>query len=201
MKTMIDRCSAVGRFSHWIEVPSPPCSLAVGATCGCDHFLLEKEIASRLNRAGRFDGARFHEFDPQDIRQLAGDPAIRSYILVRAGLADSRYKEWNDYERVLRGLASIGGVVLFGSAAMDATHELPNVCRVMVGHCVACQEADVSARIEPHPHEVRDMAEHICGVFGQWLLRFDASLPPRGHLMSHQETEALLGTRNRAVTC
>lgn len=161
--------SALRRLNEWLEAPTPPWSLAVGSTCGCDLSHMERKICEVLNESGEFAGCRFSSFDHQDVRQLAGQPVVRRFLIDRAGLTDPDFDRWNDYEMVLRGLASIGGLVLGGKAVMDATHELPNVCRVMLAGCDECREKDLDGRITPSAKEPERALPEIIASFRDWV--------------------------------
>lgn len=188
--------SAVGRLYEWLEAPSPPCSLAVGATCGCDLSHLESEICEALNAGREFRDCRFTNFDHHDVRHLAGQPTVRRFVIEHAGLTDSEFDRWNDYDIVLRGLASIGGLVLGGKAAIDATHELPNVCRVMLASCDDCCEEGLFGRIEPSvQHPEADVSE-IVDAFRKWMVARDLAVcQPRQCLLDPGEAKILLKER------
>ena len=62
----------------------------------------------------------------------------------------------------------IGGIGVGGASVMDATKDLPNVCRVMVSRCDCCQDDTLSRIVEPHqrrlPREfVDDIVEQAHG--------------------------------------
>jgi len=170
MKTTNDRMnSAVGRLIHWSETSSPPFSLAVGANCGCDLSKIEKEICASVNEASFHPAEEFGCFDYEDVRHLAGDPAARSFIIERAGMAGQEYERWNDYALVLRALASLGGVVLCGQGAIDAARGLPNVCEVMICKCDHCEDAAISSWVDPDLCQAQSVVTTIAGHFLQWL--------------------------------
>ncbi|WP_379713293.1 hypothetical protein [Haloferula chungangensis] len=174
MKIIYDRkLSAVGRLMHWCEMPSPPFSLAVGATCGCDLSKLEKEICECVNDAALHPAEEFDYFDYEDIRYLAGDPVARHFIINRAGMTGAEYDRWNDYALVLRALASLGGVVLGGQGAIDAARGLPNVCEVMICKCDHCEDEAISTWVDPDLCESESVVTTVAGHFLQWLSRSD----------------------------
>jgi hypothetical protein len=170
MKTNNDRqLSAIGRLIHWCEAPSPPFSLAVGATCGCDLARIEKKICDRVNEAALHSEEEFGCFDYEDIRYIAGDRAIRDFIIERAGMTGSEYERWNDYSLVLRALASLGGVVLCGQGAIDSARGLPNVCEVMISKCDHCEDAAISSWVDPDLCESTSLETKVAGHFLEWL--------------------------------
>ncbi|MEP4077014.1 hypothetical protein [Haloferula sp.] len=174
MKTIKDRkSSAVGRLVEWCEASSPPFSLAVGATCGCDLSQIEKEVCECVNEAALHPGEEFGCFDYEDVRYLAGDPAARRFIIERAGMAGPEYDRWNDYALVLRALASLGGFVLCGQGAIDAARGLPNVCEVMICKCSHCEDAAISSWIDPDLCESESVVTTVAGHFLQWLSESD----------------------------
>lgn len=174
------RVTAVGRLLKWCESPSPPVSLVVAAHCGCDLSRLEREVCERLNQQLDDRSAGFSAFDFEDIRHLAGDPAARRAILESGGLDPAEREQWNDYEIVLRALASMGGWVLCGRSALDATQRLPNVCRVMLSRCDECSEPGLSARVDPDRCRTGSIVEEISGQFAGWMEREAAAgSPPR----------------------
>lgn len=170
MKTLIEETpSAVGRLSSWLETPSPPFSLAVGATCGCDLARLQRETCDSLNRVRDLEGARFGWFGHDDIRHLSGQPGVRRFIIERAGTDNHLFDRWNDIELMLRGLASLGGIVVGGQAAMDATHGLPNVCRVMLSRCEVCRETELSGIVDPARCGEGQIVSEVIRTFLDWM--------------------------------
>ncbi|MGB6222569.1 hypothetical protein [Haloferula sp.] len=170
MKTTNDRqLSAVGRLIKWCEASSPPFSLAVGATCGCDLARIEKEICERVNEAALHSDEEFGCFDYEDIRYIAGEPAVRDFLIDRAEMAGPEYERWNDYALVLRALASLGGVVLCGQGAIDSARGLPNVCEVMICKCDHCEDAAISSWVDPDLCEDTSLVTHVAGHFLEWL--------------------------------
>lgn len=161
--------SAVGRLIQWCEAPSPPFSLAVGATCGCDLSRIERDVCRCVNEAALHPAEEFGSFDYEDIRHLAGDPAARAFIIDRADMEGHEYDRWSDYALVLRALASMGGVVLCGQGAIDATRELPNVCEVMITRCDHCEDVAITSWIDPDLCESESLVNTVAGHFLQWL--------------------------------
>ena len=170
MKTSNDRMnSAVGRLSQWYELPSPPFSLAVGANCGCDLSKTERDVCHCVNDSSFHPTEKFFYFDYEDIRHLAGNSAVRSFIIEQAGMIGPEYDRWNDYALVLRALASLGGVVVCGQGAIDATRGLANVCEVMISSCECCEDKEINAWIDPDLCGDQSVATTVAGHFLQWL--------------------------------
>ncbi|MCH7224802.1 hypothetical protein [Haloferula sp. A504] len=193
MKRKSDRYpSTVGRLSNWLEASSPPYSLAVGATCGCDLARLERETCDALNRVRELQGSRFGWFGFEDIRHLSGQPGLRRFIVTRADLDNPRFHTWNDIEVVLRGLASLGGVVLGGQAAMDATHDLPNVCRVMLSRCDSCRESELSGIVDPGRCGEGQLVSEVIRTFLDWVTyRSGGRWEPRLPLAEGEDLKAI----------
>ncbi|MEM9235963.1 MAG: hypothetical protein AAGB14_04240 [Verrucomicrobiota bacterium] len=160
--------SAVGRLVDWCETPSPPFSLAVGATCGCDLARIEREVCRCVNEAIH-PAESFDSFDYEDIRHLAGDPEARAFIIARAGMSGREYERWSDYALVLRALASMGGVVLGGQEAIDAARSLPNVCEVMITRCGHCEDDAIDTWIDPDLCGTSSVVRTVAGHFLEWL--------------------------------
>lgn len=193
MKRHKDRSpNTVGRLSKWLEASSPPYSLAVGATCGCDLARLERESCDALNRVRELRGCRFGWFGFDDIRHLSGQPGVRRFVVGRADLDNRRFDAWNDIELVLRGLASLGGVVLGGQAAMDATRGLPNVCRVLLSRCDQCHETDLSGIVDPERCSENQLVSEVIRTFLDWMAyRSSGRWEPREPLAVGDDLRAL----------
>ena len=161
--------STVERLQDWIQAPSPPCTLVVGAMCNCDLPAVEQTTCKLLNRVRELGCSRFSWLDYEDIRFLSGQPDLRHAITERAGIGGDRYQRWNDSEVVLRGLASMGGLVLGGQAALDATHELPNVCRVMLCNCMTCREPELHGIIHPDLCGPGEVPDEVMQHFLDWM--------------------------------
>lgn len=123
---------AVGRLADWGKKPSPPLTLVVASTCGCEMARLERDLCAHLNRRLRHRDGVFGAFDCEDVRCFAGHGPIREFIAAAAPPEASGLPGLNDYERVLRGLAALGGVVLGGHAALEATDGFDNVFQVVL---------------------------------------------------------------------
>ncbi|MGE9271651.1 MAG: hypothetical protein ACQKBU_12680 [Verrucomicrobiales bacterium] len=132
----------VERFHQWVEAPFNPCTLVVGARCRCDLPAVERSICRFLNRVRELGGLPFHWLDFQDIRFLSGQPEIRRSVLENRAVEPSGREGGNDLESVIRGLAGMGGWVLGGQAALDATEGLANTCRIMLCDCRDSQETE-----------------------------------------------------------
>jgi hypothetical protein len=192
----VRQTTAVGRLYEWLEASSPHCSLAVGATCGCDLSHLQREICEALNEIREFRGCPFTSFDHQDVRHLAGQPNVRRFVIERASLGDPGYDRWNDHDIVMRSLASIGGLVLGGRAAIDATGELPNVCRVMVAACDDCRDDGLFGRVTLSHDSPEAVVSEIVDAFRKWMVARDLAMcQPRHGLLDPGEAEILLKER------
>lgn len=161
--------SPVGRLQDWIQAPTPPCTLVLGAACSCDLPEIEQLVCKLLSRVRELHGLRFTWLDHQDIRFLSGQPGVRRAILDRAGIGGDRYHRWNDTELVLRGLASMGGLVLGGQAALDATHDLPNVCRLMLCDCRICRETELDGTVDPARYHSDEQPTEVIRRFLDWM--------------------------------
>lgn len=169
MKTQfLDATPVIESVEKWIEVPSPPCSLVLGAACNCDLPEIERSVCQLLNRIRGSQDYRYRWLDHEDIRNIAGQPKLRNRIVERAGIGDIAH-QWNDTELVVRGLASIGGLVLGGQAALDATHKLPNVCRVMLCGCQICREADLHGTVDQELCDPGQLPAEVILRFLDWM--------------------------------
>ncbi|BCX47565.1 hypothetical protein HAHE_14730 [Haloferula helveola] len=141
----------------------------LGAVCNCDLPEVERNVCELLNRVREMHGFHFSWLDFEDIRFLSGQPDLRAVITERAGIGGDRHAHWNDAERVLRGLASMGGLVLGGQAALDATHELPNVCRIMLCNCEECDEPELHGKVDRDFCGIEQLPTEVASRFLDWM--------------------------------
>jgi hypothetical protein len=157
---------AVG-LVDWLKQPAPRFSLAIGATCGCDISRLGRAVCAQLNRPELPAGGHCRAFDPEDIRQLAGDPFWRNSVLAAAARHDSTGDRHCDYETLIRGVAAIGGAVLSGQSALEATADLDNVFRVALSHCDRCRP-ESTLYLDPDGFSADGLAAVIAKRFLRW---------------------------------
>ena len=168
---------AVG-LVDWLKQTAPRFSLAIGATCGCDISRLGREICDHLNRPGLPAGGRCRAFDPEEIRQLAGDPFWRHSVLAAAAHHGIGEDTRCDYETMIRGIAVLGGAVLSGQCALEATADLDNVFRVALSHCDRCCP-ETSLKLDPHGFSEEGLAAVIAKRFVRWCEEHDSPRRPR----------------------
>lgn len=168
---------AVG-LVEWLKQAGPPFTLAIGATCGCDISRLGHEICEHLNRPGLPAGGRCRAFDAEEVRRLAGDPYWRHSVLAASphpGLGEGFYC---DYETMIRAIAGIGGAVLSGETALEATADLRNVFRVTLSHCDrCCPHAELI--LDPDGFSDEGIAAIIANRFVRWCQDQVAPRRPR----------------------
>lgn len=174
---------AVGRLADWGKRPSPPITLVVASTCGCEMARLQRDICAHLNRRLRQRDGAFGAFDCEDIRCFAGHHPIREFILEAAPLGPADRLGLNDYEQVLGALAALGGVVLGGQAALDATRDLGNVFEVTLSKGGRFDRDRLTTCMNPDRCGPECMVSMISDCFLDWgkdPLR--AGLEPRGRI-------------------
>ncbi|MCH1922332.1 hypothetical protein L9G15_23285, partial [Shewanella sp. A3A] len=72
-----------------------------------------------------------------------------------------------DFEAVTRGIAAIGGAVLSGETAIEATADLDNVFRVSLSHCErCCPESELV--LDPAGFTQDGLAAVIAKRFTRW---------------------------------
>lgn len=153
----------------WLKQPEPRFSLAIGANCGCDVSRLGRDVCEHLNRRDPSAGHRCRAFDPEEIRQLAGDPFWRQSVLAAA--AKHELKEdlafHCDFEAMTRDIAAFGGAVLSGETAIEATADLDNVFRVSLSHCDrCCPQSELI--LDPDGFTTEGLAAVIAKRFALW---------------------------------
>ena len=72
-----------------------------------------------------------------------------------------------DFETLIRGVAMLGGAVLSGQAALDATADLGNVFRVALSHCDRCCP-DAQLQLDPDGFSEEGLAAVIAKRFIRW---------------------------------
>jgi hypothetical protein len=159
--------TAVG-LVDWLKQGSPEFSLVVGATCRCDISQLGRDICGQLNRAGLPAGGRCRAFGPGEIRQLAGDPMARHAILAAAARKGIDLESGCDHECMVRAIAALGGAVMSGEWAFEATEDMDNVFRVALAHCgLCCPEA--ALKLDPEDYSAQGLARIIAKRFLHWM--------------------------------
>ena len=156
----------------WLDKPARSSlrhALVIGSRCGADLDSLGTKVAAELNTLAERDQRHWRSFCINELRHLAGDPARRETILgtlppdLHPGPPDS------DLDRIARRLARIGGAVLEGQYALDATAGLANTFRVCL--CSSCHECPESCNLllnpEDHPSR-QSLADAIVAAFLQW---------------------------------
>lgn len=153
---------------NWLKQSAPGCSLAIGATCGCDVSKLGHDICNWLNSPDLQAGGLVRVFDREEIRHLAGDPYWRDSILAAAGRRGVDVESGCDYECVIRALAALGGAILPGEWALEATAGLDNVFRVGLAHCDHCLP-ESTLQLDPADYSREGLATIIGKRFLRWI--------------------------------
>jgi ferredoxin len=159
--------TAVG-LVDWLKQESPDFSLVVGATCRCDISQLGRDICDHLNRAGLPAGGRCRAFGPDEIRQLSGDPVSRHAILAAAARKGIDLESGCDYECMVRAIAALGGAVMSGEWAFEATADMDPVFRVALSHCDRCCP-DALLKLDPEDYSAQGLARIIAKRFLHWI--------------------------------
>ena len=151
----------------WLKQPAPRFSLAIGANCGCDVSRLGRDVCDHLNRRDPTASGRCRAFDPEEIRQLAGDPFWRQSVLAAAAKQGIKEELCCDIEAMTREIAAFGGAVLSGETAIETTADLDNVFRVSLSHCDrCCPQTELILDPDGFTHE--GLAAVIAKRFTQW---------------------------------
>lgn len=184
MKTTTHTTGGAVGLVDWLKQPAPRYSLAIGATCGCDISRLGRAVCDHLNRPDLPAGGRCRAFDPEDIRQLAGDPFWRNSVLAAAALHEPDHDRHCDYEKLIRSVATIGGAVLAGQCALEATADLGNVFRVALSHCDRCRP-ESTLYLDPDAFSDEGLAAVIAKRFIRWCEEQTAPRhPPRAAVLA-----------------
>ena len=151
----------------WLKQPAPRYSLALGATCGCDISQLGQDVCDYLNRADLPAGGRCRAFNPEEIRQLAGDPFWRNSVFAAVEKRGIDTSTHCDYENMIRGVAALGGAILPGECALESTADLGNVFRVVLSHCdQSCPHAPLN--LDPDSFSREGLPSVIAQRFRRW---------------------------------
>ena len=172
MKSMYTVGGPRSPLVEWLQKPSGPTlrhSLVIGSRCNADLPLLGDLVAASLNELAPGDARPWQAFNIRDLWHFAGDPSYRRTILEdlppdrHSGPPDS------DIDRIARRLARIGGAILEGQYALDATTGLPNTFRVcLCSHDHDCPET-CDILLNPDDLESREeLATAITTAFHQW---------------------------------
>lgn len=172
----------------WLKQPAPSFSLAIGATCGCDISQLGRDVCEQLNAAGLASGGHCRAFDPDEIRMLAGDPYWRNAIFAAAARKGIDLESGCDYECMIRAIAALGGAVLSGEWAIEATADMDRVFRVALSHCERCCPAS-TLHLDPEAYTPEGLAKIIAKRFVHWSEGQAKGRKPR---VPHESTMALL---------
>ena len=151
----------------WLKQPGPAYSLAIGATCGCDISQLGRDVCAQLNAAGLSWGGHCRAFDPDEIRMLAGDPYWRNAIFAAAARKGIDLESGCDYECMIRAIAALGGAVLSGEWAVEATATMDQVFRVALSHCDHCCPTS-TLQLDPNGYSPEGLAKIIAKRFVHW---------------------------------
>ena len=169
MKTLFSEISSVvDDLRGWVEAPSPPCSLVLGAASNGDLPAIQSSVLQLLNRIRGSRDFRYKSLDYGDIRFIAGQPELRAMIAECSGIG-SKASSRSDIEQVIRGLASMGGLILGGQAALDATHRMPNVCRLMLCSCKTCRESGLHGKVDQEKCEPGQLPAQVILRYLDWM--------------------------------
>lgn len=152
----------------WLNQTGPGCSLAIGATCGCDISKLGRDVCNWINGPDLPAGGICRVFDREEIRHLAGDPYWRHSIQAAARRCGVDFEASCDYEGVIRALAALGGAILPGEWALEATADLDNVLRVGLAHCERCSPESL-LHLDPAGFSCEGLATVIGKRFLSWI--------------------------------
>ncbi len=152
----------------WLKQSETSCSLAIGATCGCDISQLGRDVCEHLNASARHPGGHFRAFDHDEIRGLAGDPHWRKAIFAAAARKGVDLDSGCDYECMVRAIAALGGAVLSGEWAIESTADMKRVFRVALSHCELCCP-DSALQLDPDGYSADGLARIIAKRFVHWI--------------------------------
>lgn len=162
----------------WLKQKEPPFSLAIGATCGCDLSKMGHDICEHLNVPGLPAGGRCRAFDPDEIRRLAGDPQARHAILAAAAHKGVDLESGSDADCLVRAIAALGGAVLSGEWAIEATAGMDRVFRVALSHCDRCCPSS-TLHLDPDGYSPDGLARIIAKRFVHWIDEHAKGRKPR----------------------
>lgn len=172
----------------WLKQPAPSCSLAIGATCGCNISQLGRDVCEQVNAAGLPSGGHCRAFDPDEIRLLAGDPYWRKAIFAAAARKGIDLDSGCDSECMVRAIAALGGAVLSGEWAIESTADMEQVFRVALSHCDRCCPAS-TLHLDPDGYSPDGLAKIIAKRFLHWL---DDQAKGRKPRVPHESSMAML---------
>lgn len=152
----------------WLKQSGPVCSLAIGATCGCDLSRLGREVCDHLNASAHSPGGHCRAFDRDEIRLLAGDPYWRKAIFAAAARKGIDLDSGCDSECMVRAIAALGGAVLSGEWAIESTAGMKQVFRVALSHCDRCCPAS-TLHLDPDGYSPEGLARIIAKRFVHWI--------------------------------
>lgn len=180
MKSMYTVGGPGSGLVDWLRKPARGSlrhSIVLGSRCNADLPRLGAQLARTLNTATRSGASSWQAFSIHDLWHLAGDPEHRDLIL--GGLPPDRHPgpPDSDIDRIARRLARIGGAILEGQYALDATEGLANTFRVCLcsgGH-----------RCPEHCDALLDISEtgdkdELATVISSAFLNWRQSRPPAG---------------------
>lgn len=156
----------------WLHKPSGRelrHSLVIGSRCSADLPVLGDQLADALNARLRPGTDRWQTFNIRDLWHLAGDPGHRTTILGNLPPDHHPGPPDSDIDRIARRLARLGGAILEGQYALDATEGLPNTFRVCLcsglHHCP--ERCDILLKPEEFTTQ-SDLTQTIAAAFLKW---------------------------------
>lgn len=164
----VSSSDVVVRLADWLRHPASPYSLVLGATCGCDISKIGRIVCEYLNDNNLSDIGHYLAFGPDDVRQFAGVPRMRSAILKAASRKGVEVEKGCDYECMVRAIAAIGGVVLSGEWAFETCADMDHVYSVTLSHCHECRPPS-SLELDPQFYSADGLARIIAKRFSHWI--------------------------------
>lgn len=172
MNAMFSIDGPPSQLVNWLHKPTRSQlrhAIAVGSRCCTDLPFIGSQIAQALNQQAPEDQRLWRAFEINELWHLAGDPAHRKAILedhpcdYHPGPPDS------DIDRITRRLARIGGAILEGQYALDATTQLDNTFRICL--CNKFHDCPGECHLLLNPDEYnsrRNLATAIASAFLDW---------------------------------
>lgn len=177
MKTVWGKDWMTADLAAWLKQRHRSESLVLTATCCCDVSRMGAELCDYLNQREQGRGASWVAIDAEDVRRLAGDAFWRSMIFSAAPDKAGSDRFRTDFERVARGIASLGGAVLSGQACFEATQGLENAFRFMVSVHDPHGEDDPVAWLDPESADCGNLARSIGDTFIEWIAARTTAIP------------------------